>query len=130
MSISNGGEYGITFGNNKFWIADANNNKVYAYSTTGTYDSSASFDLNSGNSEAYGITFVNNNFWVVDNSNDKVYAYKSGALTRSINVKIDIRSSTDTANTINTYLEANGDLSAANLTTAKVHMYKFSLPIS
>ena len=130
LTSGNNSPQGITFANNKLWIVDDNDNKVYAYSSSGTYDASASFNLNSNNNHALGITFANNKFWVADGTDRKVYVYEIGGLLRSINVKIDTRSSTDTANTINAYLEANPTLSSHSLTTAKVHMYKWSLATS
>ena len=129
LNSENASSQGIAFAYNKLYVIDNGTDKVYAYSTSGTYDSSSSFDF-IANTSPQGITFGNNKLWISDTTNDKVYAYEIGSLQRTINVNIDTRSSTDTANTINAYLESNSLLSAASLTTAKVHMYKWSLPTS
>ena len=67
---------GITFANNRFYVVDWSDNKVYAYDAAGLYNSASDFDLDSQqNRQPGGIVFANNRFYVVDWSDDKVYAY-------------------------------------------------------
>ena len=66
---------GITFANNKFWVADITDNKMYAYDNTGAYSSANDFDLILFNIDPRVTIFANNKFWVVDDSDNKVYAY-------------------------------------------------------
>ena len=67
----------ITFANNKFWVVDISDDKVYTYTSTGGRSASDDFNLDSENMFANSITFANNKFWVVDISDNKVYAYTS-----------------------------------------------------
>ena len=76
---------GITFANNKFWVVDFNDNKVYAYDNTRTRSSSDDFALGSANGRPTGIAFANSMFWVVDSQDDKVYAYTSTGTYSSAN---------------------------------------------
>ncbi len=68
---------GIAFANDKFYVVDGSDDKVYAYRLSGQRDSASDFDLDSDNADAEGITFANNRFYVVDDENDKVYVYQA-----------------------------------------------------
>ena len=75
LASANGDAQGIVFANNRFFVPDATDDKVYAYQSSGQRDSASEFDLDSANGDARGITFANNRFYVVDGTDDKVYAY-------------------------------------------------------
>jgi len=66
---------GITFANDRFYVVDHPDDKVYAYQSSGQRDSASDFDLDPDNSLPRGITFANDRFYVADNGDDKVYAY-------------------------------------------------------
>ena len=68
---------GITFANDKFYVVDETNDKVYAYDASSQRDSASDFDLDSANGNAKGITFANDRFYVTDSVDGKVYAYQS-----------------------------------------------------
>ena len=68
---------GIVFANDRFYVVDDVDDKVYAYLTSGQRDSASDFDLDSDNRWATGITFANDGFYVVDSLGDKVYAYQA-----------------------------------------------------
>ena len=75
LNPDNNSPHGITFANNKFWVVDSLDNKVYAYDTGGTYSPSDDFNLVSQNGAPRGITFANNKFWITDGSDNQVYSY-------------------------------------------------------
>ena len=80
LDSANANPTGITFGNNKFWVADATDNKVYAYNADGSRDTASDFDLDSANANPTGITFGNNKFWVINTvsiTGNRVYAYNA-----------------------------------------------------
>ena len=76
-SVSNPWPTGIVFANDRFFVVDWIDDKVYAYQSSGQRDSASDFDLDSANDSPEGITFANEKFYVVDNVDDKVYAYQS-----------------------------------------------------
>ena len=77
MGVRNPRPSGITFSNDRFYVVDLSQDKVYAYQASGQRDSASDFDLDSDNGDATGITFTNGRFYVVDSSGDRVYAYQS-----------------------------------------------------
>ena len=63
----------------------------------GSMISTASFDLDSYNTEPAGILYANNLFYVVDDADDKVYVYTSSG-QRDSNADFDLgRNNTDPA---------------------------------
>ena len=79
LASVNGFPTGIVFANNRFFVVDGLDAKVYAYQSSGQRDPASDFDLDSANENAAGITFANNTFFVVDYADHKVYAYSAGA---------------------------------------------------
>ena len=77
LDSDNGSPEGITFANDRLFVVDRIDDKVYAYQSSGQRDSASDFDLDSDNSYPEGITFANNRFYVVDLLDDNVYAYQS-----------------------------------------------------
>ena len=67
----------IVFANDRFYLPDEDDRKVYAYSASGQPEAAAGFDLSADNGDAKGITFANNRFFVSDEDDDKVYAYSA-----------------------------------------------------
>ena len=68
---------GITFANDRLYVVDGRDSKVYAYQATGQRDADSDFDLDLSNSSATGITFANDKFYLIDWLDDKVYAYQA-----------------------------------------------------
>ena len=66
---------GITFANNRFYVVDRVDDRVYAYTASGQYEPASNFSPDVANAWATGITFANNRFYVVDNVDAKIYAY-------------------------------------------------------
>ena len=77
LASENGSPEGIVFANNRFYVVDGFDDKVYAYQAAGQRDSAADFDLDSTTRWPRGIAFANNRFYVVDWSLEKVYAYQA-----------------------------------------------------
>ena len=77
LDNENGSPEGIAFANNRFYVVDWFEDKVFAYQATGQRDSASDFDLDPDNDLPRGITFANNRFYVVDFTADKVYAYQA-----------------------------------------------------
>ena len=75
LDNENGSPEGIAFANNRFYVVDWFDEKVYAYTASGQRDSASDFALDSANGWPGGITFANNRFYVVDWFDEKVYAY-------------------------------------------------------
>ena len=77
MGVRNPRPSGITFSNDRFYVVDSSQDKVYVYQASGQRDSASDFDLDSENESPTGITFTNNRFYVVDSSQGKVYVYQA-----------------------------------------------------
>ena len=84
--------FGITYVNNRFYIVDNKDAKVYVYRSSGQRDSSLDFDLNSLNSDPEGITYANDRFYVLDSRDAKVYVYRSSG-QRDLSLDFDLNSS-------------------------------------
>ena len=77
LDASNVSPTGITYANDRFYVVDTSDDKVYAYLSSGQRDPASDFDLSSRNYSPEGITYANDRFYVVDWVYDKVYAYLS-----------------------------------------------------
>ena len=77
LASENGGPEGIVFANNRFYVVDWVDDKVYAYQASGQRDSASDFDLDSTTRWPRGIAFANDRFYVVDWPLEKVYAYQA-----------------------------------------------------
>ena len=77
LDNENGSPEGIAFANNRFYVVDWFDDKVYAYQAAGQRDAASDFDLDSATGWPRGIAFANNRFYVVDWSLEKVYAYQA-----------------------------------------------------
>ena len=68
---------GITAHDNKLWVVDNGDDKVYVYNLDGTRNASLDFDLDTDNSSPTGITYFSKHFWILDGTDDAVYQYNS-----------------------------------------------------
>ena len=77
------GVMGVTLFDDRFYMVDAENDKVYVYKyheqLDWWHDQSKDFNLDSNNGDPSGITYANGLFYVVDSVDDKVYAYDSSS---------------------------------------------------
>ena len=65
------------------WVADDDDDKLYAYMlATGAYDSSKDITLHSDNGDPQGIWSDGTTIWVADDEDDKLYAYALSGGTR------------------------------------------------
>ena len=76
LDPANGNPTGIVYVNGVLYVLDDADDKVYAYSTSGTRDPDSDFDLDNANGWPTGVAFANDRFRVVDWIDDKVYAYR------------------------------------------------------
>ena len=76
LTINNKNPQGITFLNNKLYVIDVIDNKVYAYNAAdGTRDVNSSFELHTDNTSPSGITALDGKLLVADSTDNKVYIY-------------------------------------------------------
>ena len=74
---------GITRTADGFYILDGANDRVLAFSTSGTYDSSRSFSLTTENANPFGITaLANGDLLVADSTDNKLYRYTADTATQ------------------------------------------------
>lgn len=121
---------GITISGNDVWIVDNKTNKVFKYSAAaglllGTVNSSSSFNLNSGNSNAKGIVTDGISIWVIDDSTtDNVFKYSmTGTLLGSWT--IDAANSSPTGLTIDPSIDPSKvrNIWTVDSGTKKVYQY-------
>ena len=89
LDSDNANPDGITAYDDKLWVLDSTNSKVYAYNADGTRSADDDFDLDADNVSAFGITAFNGKFWIADGSDSKVYAYNADG-TRSADDDFDL----------------------------------------
>ena len=121
-SVSNPWPTGIVFANDRFFVVDWIDDKVYAYQSSGQRDSASDFDLDSDNGNASGIVFANNKLQVVDWTDDKVYAYQSSGQRDSAS-DFDLDSANDSPEGI---IFANEKFYVVDNVDAKVYAYQSS----
>lgn len=61
---------GITYYNGKYYVADETLKKVFAYSSTGTYDSASDWNLHSANTHPSSMTVWRNEVYVLQGQTD------------------------------------------------------------
>ena len=76
LDADNRAPAGIVAANGLLYVLDDVDDKVYAYTTSGTRDADSDFDLDSANGSPSGVAFANDRLRVVDSTDDKVYAYR------------------------------------------------------
>ena len=110
---------GIAAINDKLWVLDITDDKVYAYNSNGTPDASFDIDLDADNTIPTGIAAYNEKLWIIDFTDDKVYAYNSNG-TRDAASDFDLHSD----NTFPTGIAAlDNKLWVADDTDDKVYAY-------
>ena len=117
---------GLTYANNRFYVVDARDAKVYAYTSSGQRDAAADFALDSNGPE--DIIYANNRFYVVDRGSvsdrgdEKVYAYtSSGQRDAAADFNLDSNNSTPSSITY-----ANDRFYVVDFLTVKVYAYTSS----
>ena len=71
----NGDVEGIAYASSRFYVADSDDDKVYAYTAIGQRDALGDFDFHADNIHVSGMTFANEGLYVPDFWDDKVYVY-------------------------------------------------------
>ena len=66
---------GFTFANDRFYVGDRVDDKVYAYWVNGARDSDWDFDLRADNGLVRGIAYADRKMYMVDETDEKVYVY-------------------------------------------------------
>ena len=77
LDVSNRSSAGITYANDRLYVVDSFQNKVYAYMSSGQRDATSDFEISASIHWPEGITYANDRFYVVDDRRDKVYTYMS-----------------------------------------------------
>ena len=74
------------------WVVDATDDKIYAYNTDGTRDSSKDFGslVGAGNEDPTGIWSDGATMWVADWTDDKIYAYRMSDKARDSSEDFDM----------------------------------------
>ncbi len=76
LDSNNTNPVGLWSDGTTLWVADSDDNKLYAYGLSGgSYDSSKNLDLASGNTEPQGVASDGARLFVAD-SDDTVYVYR------------------------------------------------------
>ncbi len=83
MTHDNDQPAGITYANNRFYVVDDYDAKVYVYTVSGQRDVASEFDLNSDSRTPHGITYANDRFYVVDYSVERIFVYKHSGQYRA-----------------------------------------------
>ena len=126
LDSDNSDPEGITYANNRFYVLDSRDTKVYGYTSSGQRDAATDFALDSNNNGPEGITYANNRFYVLDRGNvsdrgdEKVYAYTSSG-QRDAAADFDLDSSAPASITY-----ANDRFYVADFSNAKVYVYTSS----
>ena len=109
------------------WVADFDDNKIYAYNTDGTGDSAKDFDTLSaaGNNSPYGIWSDGMTMWVADISDDKLYAYRMSDQSRDSGQDFDTLDAA--GNTFPGGIWSDGTtMWVADITDDKLYAYRLS----
>ena len=77
LTSGNDDPKGIAWDGTYLRVVDGADDKVYSYTSSGTYTSTADFDLTSGNDDPKGIAWDGTYLRVVDGADEKVYSYTS-----------------------------------------------------
>ena len=124
LDPDNGSPSGITYANNRFYVVDGIDDKVYMYTSSGPRN--ANFDLDSDNGSPSGIAYANNRLYVVDETDEKVYVYaSSGQRVASEDFDLDSANSYPTGITYanNRFYVLDAALSSRNNFRPRVYVY-------
>ena len=91
-AAGNGNGYGLWADGTTMWVADFDDEKLYAYAkATGAWDSAEEFALDSDNGGPVGIWSNGTTMWVADTTDGKLYAYtlSSGARDAAEDIALD-----------------------------------------
>ena len=123
----NNDPYGIWSDGTTMWVADFDDNKIYAYNTDGTGDSAKDFDTLSaaGNNSPYGIWSDGMTMWVADIADDKLYAYRMSDQSRDSGQDFDTLDAA--GNTFPGGIWSDGTtMWVADITDDKLYAYRLS----
>ena len=106
------------------WVADSDDDKLYAYSLTDNIRRpSREFSLHADNSAPSGIWSDGETIWVADQTDDKLYAYRLSNGTRRPSLELDLHPD----NTLATGIWSDGTtMWVADHGDGKVYAYRLS----
>ena len=113
---------GITYADDRFFVLDAEDDKVYAYRTNAERDPDRDFDLDADNAGAEAIVYANEKYYVADRLDDKVYVYTA---TGERDAEADFDLDDDNASP-NGIAYGNDRLYIVDLNDDKVYAYRMS----
>ena len=88
--------YGIWSDGTTMWVADNDDDKLYAYKqSTGARDSDKDIELDSANDNPTGVWSNGTTIWVADNEDNKLYAYALSGGTRATAKEFALDSAND-----------------------------------
>lgn len=122
LDLANGRATGMTVADERFFVLDAEDDKVYAYRTTAERDPDRDFTLDADNTAAEAIVHEDGKFYVVDRWDDKVYVY-SAAGERDADADFDLHENNASPNGI---AYGNERFYIADLNDDKVYAYRMS----
>ena len=84
IAVDNDNPIGIWSDGTTIWVADSADDKLYAYNTDGTRDSTKDFDtlVAASNEDPRSIWSDGTTMWVADETDDKIYAYNLNTKVR------------------------------------------------
>ena len=75
LDADNGDAFGIAYANERFYVVDHGDDKVYAYLASGSRDAASDFDLDPYVSLPFGIAYANDRFYVLDVGRDTIWVH-------------------------------------------------------
>lgn len=122
LDPDNGRATGMTYADDRFFVLDAEDDKVYVYRTTAERDPDRDFVLDADNSGAEAVVYANEKFYVADRLDDKVYAYTATG-ERDADADFDLADDNRSPNGI---AYGNERFYIADLNDDKVYVYRMS----
>ena len=122
LDSANARATGMAYADDRFFVLDAEDDKVYVYRTTAERDPDRDFALDADNTAAEAIVHEDGKFYVVDRVDDKVYAY-TAAGERNAEADFDLHENNSSPNAI---AYGNERFYIVDLNDDKVYVYRMS----
>ena len=118
----NGKATGMAFADDRFFVLDAEDHKVYAYRTNAERDPDRDFALDVDNRGAEAIVHEDGKFYVIDRFDDKVYVYSTAGV-RDADADFDLDDDNTNPNGI---AFGNDRFYVVDLSDDRIYAYKVS----
>ena len=122
LDPDNGRATGMALADERFFVLDDEDNKVYAYRTTAERDPDRDFVLDPDNTRGEAIVHENGRFYVVDRLDDKVYVYTTAG-ERDADADFDLHENNTNPNGI---AFGNDRIYVADLSRERIYVYETS----